>query len=331
MVRSLVIRQIFRLLDVVLAVAVIGAGAIAVRQFLSPMPAVEIADDLMNPESVETANLVRTPENRSAYDSLISSGLFGAAGRWDPDAAPPPPPEVPDFDMDVEIEESALNLVLKGTIALQPGDPFSVAFIENTEKRERPRSYLLGHEVVEDVFLETVYKREVILLNKQSEPPRRERLRMEEASPARAGDRDATQLASTRPTRAQPVPPMRRDASSTSASAPPASPIERITVNRAEIMQEMFENYATLSRMAPEIAHDESGNVLGVTASGIGQQPLARKLGFQENDIVQTVNNERIDSEQKILELVEKYQNANSFRVGILRNGRPHVLTFRLE
>lgn len=325
MVRSLVIRQIFRLLDIVLAVAVVGAGAIAVRQFLTPISPMEVDAQLQQNEPIETANLVRTPRDRASYESLVASGLFGAAGRWDPNAEQPPPPEPETIDVPEEIEESTLNLVLKGTIALEPGDPFSVAFIENTEKRDRPRSYLLGHEVVENVFLETVYQREVILLNKRSAPARRERLRMEESKPSQAGDRGgAQQLAAMRP-----APPVRPGAPP--RPSPPDSPIERMTVNRAELMQEVFDNYATLSRLTPEIAHDEEGNILGLTAQGIGQQPMAQKLGFQENDIVQTINNERIDSEDRILEIMEKYQNATSFRIGILRNGRPHVLTYRIE
>ena len=328
MVRSLIIRQIFRFLDMALAVAVLGAGIVGVRQFLSPMPTVEIADDLLYPASTETANLVRTPEDRAAYDKLVKSGLFGPAGRWDPNAAPaaPPPDKAPEAEISADIEDSALSLALKGTIALEPGDPFSVAFIENTEKRERARSFLLGQEVLENVVLELVYQREVILLNKRSVPPRRERLRMEEAKPPRASDAGQVRMAAHMQS-----PPGPRSDSPPSPVSPARGPVERITVNRAELMQEVFDNYATLSRISPVLARDDAGNVLGLTASGIGDQPLARKLGFQEDDVLQTVNNERVDSEDKILELLEKYQNANSFRIGILRGGRPHVLTFRLD
>ena len=80
-----------------------------------------------------------------------------------------------------------------------------------------------------------------------------------------------------------------------------------------------------------EISRDESGNVLGITAPDISKQPLAQKLGFKDNDILQTVNNERIDSEEKIMEIFQKYQNANSFRIGIIRDGQPRVLNYRLD
>ncbi len=321
MIRSLIIRQVFRFLDVALVLAVIGAGGFAVRQFIMPMPSVQIDEALLTMEAVETANLVRRPGDRADYDFLVNSGLFGEAGRWDPEAAPPPEIE-PEPEIAPEIAESTLDLQLKGTIALEPGDPFSVAFIENLEKREPPRSFLIGQEVVEDVTLELVYKREVILLNKRNEPPQRERLRMEDGAENGAPPLPA-HTAGRRPSPMRPQPAM---PSHNSESA-----VERITVNRAELVQEVFDNYASLSAVRPELYRDDAGNVLGITAENISQQPLARKLGFQDNDVLQTVNNERIDSEEKIMEILQKYQNANSFRIGILRGGQPRVLNYRLD
>jgi len=43
------------------------------------------------------------------------------------------------------------------------------------------------------------------------------------------------------------------------------------------------------------------------------------------------VNNEMIDSQDKIMELVTKYRNSSTFRVGLLREGKPIVVTYRLE
>jgi type II secretory pathway component PulC len=81
----------------------------------------------------------------------------------------------------------------------------------------------------------------------------------------------------------------------------------------------------------PELARDESGNVIGVTADNIGQVPMARKLGLGDGDILQTVNNEQIDSEQKIYEVIQKFQNANSIRIGVMSGGKPKVITYRLN
>ena len=324
MVRSLVIRQIFRILDVVLAVAILVAGTFAVRQMFSPMPTIELDEALFTVEPLETGNLVRLPGDREEYNALVGSGLFGPAGKWDPGALPPPEMVEPELPMDSEIADTELNLNLKGTIALDPGDPFSTAFIENLDNREPQKSFLIGQEVVENVILELVYQREVILLNKRLDPPQRERLRMEDAVDGGDTPGAMPRMATVRPTSAtprnHPTPPTGYD-----------SAVERISVNREELIQEGFDNYASLSSLRPELYRDDSGNVLGITAPDIGKQPLAQKLGFQDNDVLQTVNNERIDSEEKIMEIMEKYQNANSFRIGIIREGKPRVLNYRLD
>lgn len=325
MVRSLVIRQIFRILDVVLVIAVVVAGFFAVRQMFSPMPTVEVDEALLEVDPVETTGLVRLPGTRSDYDLLVGSGLFGAAGKWDPDAIPVSTVDDQQIPDDAEIEDTALNLQLKGTIALEPGDPFSTAFIENLDSREPPKSFLIGQEIVDNVILELVYQREVILMNKNQEPPQRERLRMEDSEESEGGlGSSRPQLASSRPTPAHPRTLPR-------PSVTPDSAVERISVNREELIQDVFDNYASLSSLQPQLHRDDTGNVVGITAPDIGKQPLAKKLGFQDNDVLQTVNNERIDSEEKIMEIFQKYQNANSFRIGIIRDGKPRVINYNLN
>ena len=183
---------------------------------------------------------------------------------------------------------------------------------------------MIGQEIVENVILELVYQREVILLNNQEDPPQRERLRMEDNEETDTGAASRSHLASARPSAAHPRELPR-------PSVRPESTVERITVNREELIQDVFDNYASLSSLQPQLYRDDSGNVVGVTAPNISKQPLAKKLGFQDDDVLQTVNNERIDSEEKIMEIFQKYQNANSFRIGILREGKPRVLNYRLD
>lgn len=321
MIRSLIIRQIFRLLDVALVIAVVGAGALVVKLFLTELPPLEVAEPGEVPEA-DAASIVRGVGERSVYDGLSKSGLFGSAGQWDSKAAEDVAPEP---EVSEDIAESTLNLKLRGTIALKPGDPFSSAFIENLDTRDGVRSFLLNQEVVEGVVVDTIYQREIILLNKMKNPPQRERLRMEEdAVPAAPGTPATNLAAGSRPTGASA--PGTREATPTRTGT-----VQHTKVNRDAIVREAVENFATLSRITPEVKTDEAGNVLGVTAEGISQHPLAQKLGFQDGDVLQTVNNERIDSRERLMEIFERYQNATSFRIGILRNGQPNVLVFDVE
>ena len=97
-------------------------------------------------------------------------------------------------------------------------------------------------------------------------------------------------------------------------------------------MQDLMLNYQDLiTKVKPELYRDASGKVMGITASNISEIGVAQKLGISDGDVLQTVNNESIDSVAKVMEMVTKYQNASSFRIGLLRNGKPTVVTYRLE
>ena len=106
----------------------------------------------------------------------------------------------------------------------------------------------------------------------------------------------------------------------------------RVDLDKNDFIQELQVNYVELvTKVKPELYRDSSGRVAGITAADISDVPLAKKLGLENGDVLQTVNNEKIDSEQKILEMVQKYQNVNSFRIGILRNGRVENITYNLK
>ena len=75
---------------------------------------------------------------------------------------------------------------------------------------------------------------------------------------------------------------------------------------------------------------DPNGQVAGITASNLSSNPLAGVLGLQNNDVVQSVNGEKINSMNQIPQLYEKFKNVRSFQVGILRNGQQQTLTINV-
>ncbi len=311
MVRGLVIRKTFTVIDLLLmALVAVVVGLVAVemnRIIPGPDTALPAGDGTAAP-ATQSLPMVAS---RGDYAALKQSGLFGEAGKWDPKSAPPPPPVVEQKPPEEQpSEDTALNIRLIGTVALGETSKFSTAFIENLDTNDRGRGYAIGDQIMDNVTLQKVAKREVYILNKRFDPPKTERLRMEE-----------TELETAPVTK------------NTSAPAPPAEPpSDHVTLKRDEMVQELYKNYSDLvTNLKPQLAKDDNGNVLGVTAPNISQVPMAQKLGFQDNDILQTVNNEQIDSEQKILEMVQKYQTASSFRIGIMRDGKPKIITYRLD
>jgi general secretion pathway protein C len=309
MLRSILIRQTFVWVDLTLALLVAGTAGLVIYSLLRPAT-VQVKDPLasMGLEPALPSPVARV-EGRDAYAALVESGLFGEAGRFDPDAAPPPPPPPP--PQDPVVEETQLNLRLIGTTDTAD-ERFATAIIQEGEQSGSAGVYAVGEKILDNVFLKEVQHRKVIIENSTSGAPRLETLSMDEDKVAQAPASDPAP---------QPAGP-----------EPPAGGVQRITLNRDELMQDIYANYAEIAtKVRPELARDESGNVIGVTANNISAVPLARKLGLGDGDILQTVNKESIDSEQKIYEMIQKYQNASSIRIGVMSGGKPKVITYRLN
>ena len=313
MVQALVIRQVFLLIDFILVIAVLVTAAVVTRRLFTPPEAQNLAAAPLDLPAVEARPMLLDIDNRAGYDAILQQRLFGAAGTWNPDAVPPPPPPPPE----PEEVETDLNLRRLGVSAISPQDPMGSAVIQDLDvQRSAPGVYWLGQPVMEEVSLLEVHPRMVILENRRKSPPTRERLSMYEES------EEQQQYASARPGPTVPASMPSRLSAAT----------DRIELQREDLMQELYVNYADLvTKLRPEMKTDERGNVVGITAQNISQIPLAQKLGLQDGDILQSINNERIDSEQKITEIMTKYQNAASFRIGIQRNGQAKVITYRLN
>lgn len=302
MIRSLVIRQTFLVFDAALVVLALATGLMILLKFIEapvmappPPAAAEVSD-------VETLHQVA---ERTAYNPIVDTyQMFGEAGAYDPARVPTVTEEKPPEPEGEEPVSVPLRLV--GTTATKS---MASAIIEDTSQPGSAHSYYIGQMVVDQVTLEEVYARYVIVRNKQNGENKRERLSMDDES------QKATQQAVAKPTPA------------------PAAPNgnARMTLKRQEIMNDLQNNYQELIKIKPELSRDANGKVVGLTANNIGNIPLAKKMGLQDGDVLQTVNNEPIDSEAKVMEMISKYQNSNSFRIGLMRNGKPQVVTFRLE
>ncbi len=256
----------------------------------------------------------------STSQKLLGLGLFGNAGKWNEEEVakapeePPAPPESED-----SIEDTQLNLKLIGTIALSPKDKFASACIENQDKR-LTAFYAVGQEVIENVILDEVYPKEVILLNKRTNPPRRERLKIEDKSDALLKKPEESTSERIKVGKGEEVPILQN--------------VKEIEVNREEIEREFIASYADLvTRIKPEMYRDETGKVVGVTARNIGDIPLAKKLGLKDGDVLVAVNDEKIDSEDKIIDIIRKYSDPTlpSIKITVLRDGKPMDVIYKIQ
>lgn len=278
----------------------------------------------------DVAKALSVIQARSAYEGVISSNLFGGAGQVN--SQTPPPVEEKKEEPPAAEEETALPLTLRGTSMTDGSDPLMSSAIVENKSNNSAGSFYIGEAVMENVTLETVRQREVVLLNKNTN--KKELLRMEDADKQIASA--TTAAAEEKPGKpgAGPAKPGAPAASAAAAAAPGKRDTpSRITLKRDEVMQQFFVNYTDIvSKIKPQPYTDPaSGKVTGFTATGLNDIPLAKTLDLRDGDVLQTINNEVVDSEAKVIELINKYQNATVFRLGIVRDNAPRVVTYRIE
>lgn len=96
-------------------------------------------------------------------------------------------------------------------------------------------------------------------------------------------------------------------------------------------LPEIPEDYMGLVvKHQPRIARDDQGNALGLTASDINKIPGAGQLGFQNGDIVQSINGINLTNEAQLFGLVSQLQGAKELNIKVNRGGKPVVLKIPL-
>ncbi|GMV99075.1 MAG: hypothetical protein AMXMBFR84_02140 [Candidatus Hydrogenedentota bacterium] len=309
MVRGLLIRQSFMALD--LALAILAAvvlfmvtGKLLDNGRLSPV------DATVDEASAAYEVPIWQVGERPAYDGIVTQGLFGDAGRTaqkDAPAAPPPEPTV-------DVAPSTLKLF--GAGGASPEDPLGFAIIENAAARtpeERLQTYFIGQEVMPQLKLLEVYHRKVILFDETKN--QKQELSMEGVG---SGPSAATALAAS----GQPGAP---------AGAEFTPGMAVLSKNEAMAELSKYDYNQLMSTLNPQMHTDENGKINGITSDNINAIPLARRIGLQNGDVIQSVNGVNIDSEERLIEIFTRFQNSDSFRLDVNRGGRSQNVSFRLN
>ncbi len=314
MLRSLLIRQGLLAVDVFLALLILVVGAAIVQRAFETDDAIARIAATALSSAAERPNYVRQMPDRSAFESIARTDLFGAAAKTA--GAVEVAEEKP-----LEVQETTLPLRLFGTVTSGPQDPLASAVIENGQTRVTD-VYYLNQTVMDEVILKEILHKEVRLLNKKTNTL--EVLRVDETSRQVAGGGSPGGAS---------VPGGRSVASGSSRSGVRGDRPNQVSINRTELMTELSQLNPTefYAQLSPQLKRDNNGNVIGITSPNIGKIPLAQKYGFKDGDVIQTINGVTIDSEQRIMEVLARYQNAPTHYVSILRDGKPQTLVFRVE
>lgn len=357
MLRGLLVRRALGVIDVTLAAFVLLTGGLTIAKVFQPSAGLPTKPPTENMsaggEEVGFARLRPLEE----YQVILANKLFGDGAQYSQAAQPEPP-----ISPESLVKETTEALRLRGTSAAYPLDPLGSAIIERLTDDKGIDTYYLGQPVTESLTLVEIYKAEVIFENKLDKT--REILRMEKETTDLAAT--STRIASARLGASQETGPARGPAGQyissrsdtgpqrsgrSSGSRPGGGPGEetpssagrpalpgqggQIVVSKADVMQDFADMYArypeVVEQVRPTLYTDSTGKVAGITGSNLSRFPLAHKLGLQEGDVIQQVNGVTIDSDQRIFEILNRFQHSPVFHVSILRGGRPQTLTYRIE
>lgn len=312
-----------KLLSCVIAILAVALAAYVLNAFSGIGDGVSVEQKEALP--AETPQIQLASVGRfSDYDAILKSEILGkdAPPKKAKKPAPPPPKKPPK-----EKVITKLPLRLIGTVVSASVDPSGSAIIENRSGAPVKKTYFVGDEVMDKVFLKTIRRRAVVLENKRAN--RLETLQLEEGAKKFQPVKRPRPSSVRRPSPAA----VRRVPAQTSRNRPALQGANRIfTLNRADTLRELEEKYDELaSKVDVKIVRDAKGNVQGVQATNLSSTPLAAKFGFQEGDIVTSVNGQKVDSLDRVYDIVEKNRNATSFRVQLLRGGTPLTFTYHLR
>ena len=313
MLKGLALRQTFLVVNILLILFLGAVLAVTVSEFLAaPADVGPVSSPPAQDRSGEMD--LASVRHLEDYELIVKSRLFGDAAYWDPSSQRATSALTSVRPASDELtEETKLPLRLLGTTVSGERDPFAVAIIELRQGGTKTKAFYLGQEIMPKVFLAEVRVKEAVLENQRNN--RTENLKLERND------------SNTQPTPASRLVTARRGAPSTIGSRP-----QMINLDRANITKRIEDEYARLaSTIDIRVVKDDKGRVQGVTTDNIESIELATELGFKNGDVLTSINNEPVDSREKGAQIVQKYRNASIFRIGILRDGQPQYINYRVR
>lgn len=215
--------------------------------------------------------------------SIAEAHIFGVAAPQD---APAPPPTAAHED----VEETRLNLSLKGTIAMN--DPQrSIAIISDTAKDEKV--YTLRDTVAPGTTLHAVYADRVIL--------------------NRSGALEALKLPQEFPRSAAPV---RR----------PAPTATRAADTNPSIRDVVSENVTQLADVIRPTPYFVGGQQQGYRVYPGRDRKKFAELGLRPGDLIKDIDGASLTDPQQAMEIFQNLGSADQVSVTVERNGQPQVI-----
>lgn len=321
MLRGLVIRQGFVLGEGFLGLVIIAIALLAIRDLYFPSTPLQDSDLIEEPSS--SAVTLRDPVgSRNSYESIIASKIFGKAAAYAHNKPKKPAaPKVVAKPKPSPIVETKLPLRLIGTLSAGKNSPFSSATIEITGKDHGKRAFFVGDDIIENVRLTRVAKNKIWIENKGKNEILSYKFEIVSKSKRGSGGRNTVRSS------ARPKP-------TTSRPARTQRPTQQrlVTIDRGPTIKKLEAAYKRLASTIDVLeVKDDDGKLIGLSTPNIESIPELSEYGFKNGDVLVSVNNEKVTSQNQITQLANKYKNATVVRIAYLRDGQLMNTTYRLR
>ncbi len=77
--------------------------------------------------------------------------------------------------------------------------------------------------------------------------------------------------------------------------------------------------------------HFEDGKPAGFRVSNIKSESVLKTMGFQEGDVIRSVNGQEIRTAEDVMRLYNTLKDSSFFGIGLVRNGQPTTLNFKVR
>lgn len=102
----------------------------------------------------------------------------------------------------------------------------------------------------------------------------------------------------------------------------------RISRNMGESVRDNFAAQMRLVQMQPRI---QSGKINGFMIQRIDSSSILARLGLKTGDVVVDVNNTRLDSPEKALQIFQQLREARQITLAVERNNKPMSLLYEIQ
>jgi len=98
-----------------------------------------------------------------------------------------------------------------------------------------------------------------------------------------------------------------------------------------EVVRESLDNLPALMTTARAELYFKEGKSEGFQLSQIQQGSLLKSVGFQDGDVIRSVNGQDIRSLEDAIEIYRNFGDSDSFTIGILRGEKPRTLHVKIK